>query len=359
MTSAGRTMWRCHRSRSWPTKENSPRAYALATRAEKLIPGDPALEKLWPAISYRASIETTPPGAEVYRRDYVDAKATWEPVGTTPLKNVRQPRGMFVWKFEKPGFGTVLRTTQRLVRLVSGSTGSSRCREQRRSTRRGKVPAGMVRVSPAKYPKSLFIPGYEGMPELELKDYWIDQYEVTNRQFKAFVDQGGYEKREYWKVDFSRRRKQLSWNEAMARFHDGTGRPGPKDWIQGEYPKGQDELPVTGISWYEAAAYAEFAGKSLPTIYHWNRAAGPFSAAFIVPASNFGRAGVLPVGSKPDAGPWGTYDMAGNVKEWIWTEADPANAMFWAARGTSRTICSSIPTRSRPFFGPRTSAFVA
>jgi dienelactone hydrolase len=79
---------------------------------------------------------------------------------------------------------------------------------------------------------------------------------------------------------------------------------------------------VTGISWYEAAAYAEFAGKSLPTIYHWNRAAGPFSAAFIVPASNFGSSGVLPVGSKPGMSPWGNYDMAGNVKEWVWTEAE-------------------------------------
>ena len=108
----------------------------------------------------------------------------------------------------------------------------------------------------------------------------------------------------------------------MALFRDAAGRPGPKDWIQGEYPKGQDDFPVTGISWYEAAAYAEFAGKSLPTIYHWNRAAGPFSAAFIVPASNFGSSGVLPVGSKPDMSPWGNYDMAGNVKEWIWNEAD-------------------------------------
>jgi cephalosporin-C deacetylase-like acetyl esterase len=108
----------------------------------------------------------------------------------------------------------------------------------------------------------------------------------------------------------------------MALFRDATGRPGPKDWVAGEYPKGHDDYPVTGISWYEAAAYAEFAGKSLPTIYHWNRAAGPFLASLIVPASNFGSTGILPVGSKPDVGPWGTYDMAGNVKEWIWTEAE-------------------------------------
>ena len=100
------------------------------------------------------------------------------------------------------------------------------------------------------------------------------------------------------------------------------GGRGRRTGYRANIPKGQDDFPVTGISWYEAAAYAEFAGKSLPTIYHWNRAAGPFSAAFIVPASNFGGTGVLPVGSKQDMSPWGNYDMAGNVKEWIWTEAD-------------------------------------
>jgi formylglycine-generating enzyme required for sulfatase activity/tRNA A-37 threonylcarbamoyl transferase component Bud32/dienelactone hydrolase len=296
-------------------------AYALASKAEKSIAGDPALAKLWPLISYQVTLETTPPGVTVQRRDYTDANAPWELVGTTPLKDVRQPRGMFVWKFEKPGLGTVMRTTAALFgwypvpagRPVSAAVTLDEA---------VKIPPGMVRVSPAKYSKALFIPGYEAMPELALKDYWIDQYEVTNRQFKAFVDQGGYQKREYWKVDFQQEGKPLSWDEAMARFRDGTGRPGPKEWSQGEYPKGQDDYPVTGISWYEAAAYAEFTGKSLPTIYHWNRAAGPFSAAYIVPASNFGSAGVLPVGSKQDMSPWGNYDMAGNVKEWIWTEAE-------------------------------------
>ncbi len=296
-------------------------AYALATKAEKVIPGDAALEKLWPAISYQTSIETTPEGVEVSRRDYADATAPWEPVGRTPLTNLRQPRGMYVWKFEKPGFDPVLRTTSALFGWYPPTPGHA-VRGVVMLDETGKRPTGMVRVSPAHYSKVLFIPGYEGMPELELPDYWIDQYEVTNRQFKRFVDEGGYQKREYWKIPFRDGSKQLSWDEAMARFRDSTARPGPKDWTQGEYPKGQDDFPVTGISWYEAAAYAEFAGKSLPTIYHWNRAAGPFSAAYIVPASNFGASGILPVGSKQDMSPWGNYDMAGNVKEWIWTQAE-------------------------------------
>ncbi|MDR3749080.1 MAG: protein kinase [Acidobacteriota bacterium] len=296
-------------------------AYELANKAEHYIPGDPALAKLWPLISWQMTLETTPPGVDVYRREYNDNARPWEYVGKTPLKSVRQPRGMFVWKFEKPDFGTVSRLTTSLIPRYVVPPGEP-VEGQVTLSEVAKIPPGMVRVSPEKYFKTLFIPGYESMPELVLKDYWIDQYEVTNRQFKAFVDQGGYEKRAYWRFDFVRDGKHLSWEEAMALFRDAAGRPGPKDWIAGEYPKGQDDYPVTGISWYEAAAYAEFAGKSLPSIYHWNRAAGPLSAALIVPASNFGGAGVLPVGSKQDMSPWGNYDMAGNVKEWIWTEAE-------------------------------------
>jgi formylglycine-generating enzyme required for sulfatase activity/dienelactone hydrolase len=295
-------------------------AYSLAVKAEKSIPGDPALAKLWPRISYQLSLETAPPGADVYRREYEDTGSTWTYVGKTPLKNVRQPRGTFIWKFQKPGFGTVLRTTLALIpRTVPPGDAVE---ESVALDELAKIPSGMVRVSAEKYYKTLFIPGYDGMPELELKDYWIDEYEVTNRQFKVFVDQRGYQKRDYWKVDFRRDGKNVSWEEAMALFRDAAGRPGPKDWIEGEYPKGQDDFPVSGISWYEAAAYAEFAGKSLPTIYHWNRAAGPFSASLIVPASNFSSTGLVPAGSKPDMSPWGNYDMAGNVKEWIWNEAE-------------------------------------
>ena len=42
----------------------------------------------------------------------------------------------------------------------------------------------MVRVSPEKYSKTLFIPGFDGKPRVALTEYWIDRYEVTNRQYK-------------------------------------------------------------------------------------------------------------------------------------------------------------------------------
>ncbi len=321
-------------------------AYDLAVRAEKSIPQDPALTKLWPAISFALSLESSPPGADVYRRDYANAAAPWELVGKTPLKDVRQPRGIFLWKIEKPGFETAVRTTYGL--FPRGVPTGEKTVAAVTLDEVGKV-AGMVRVSSAKDYNVLFIPGYEDSPELALDDYWIDRHEVTNREFKAFVDQGGYQKREFWKLPFQRDGKTLSWEEAIALFHDAAGRPGPKEWIQGSYPNGQDDLPVTGISWYEAAAYAEFVGKSLPTIYHWNRAAGPRTAPSVVPVSNFGGSGVLPVGSKSGASPYGSFDMAGNVKEWLWTEAEAGKRYVLGGAWDEPTYMFIDPDAQSPF----------
>lgn len=169
---------------------NLPGAYALAVKAEKSIPNDPALAKLWPSISYQLSVKSKPPGADVYCKSYVEPNAPWEFVGKTPFKNVRVPRGTLLWKFEKSGFGPIYRTTLSLIPRYSVQPGEP-VESSVTLDEVDKIPSGMVRVEPAKYFKTLFIPGYEGMPELPLKDYWIDQYEVTNKQFKAFVDQGG------------------------------------------------------------------------------------------------------------------------------------------------------------------------
>jgi cephalosporin-C deacetylase-like acetyl esterase len=78
---------------------------------------------------------------------------------------------------------------------------------------------------------------------------------------------------------------------------------------------------VTGVSWFEASAYAEFAGKSLPTIYHWTAAASIQDGSTIIPASNFGGAGPAPVGKYLGMSWTGALDMAGNVKEWISNQA--------------------------------------
>ena len=145
---------------------------------------------------------------------------------------------------------------------------------------------------------------------------------MTNRQFKAFVDAGGYQKRDYWTTPFINAGRTLTWDEAMAEFRDGTGRPGPSTWELGTYREGEADLPVHGVSWYEAAAYAAFAGRTLPTVLHWYRAAGANGIfSDVLQVSNFGGRGPLPVGASGSLGPFGTADMAGNVKEWVWNES--------------------------------------
>jgi len=75
------------------------------------------------------------------------------------------------------------------------------------------------------------------------------------RQKTKVVDQGGYQKREYWKQAFRKDVRALSWADAMKLFVDKTGRPGPTTWTQGEYARGQYNYPVTGVSCQLGSGY--------------------------------------------------------------------------------------------------------
>ena len=140
------------------------------------------------------------------------------------------------------------------------------------------------------------------------------------------MDRGGYDRREYWKAPFQENGRTLTREQAMARFRDPTGRQGPSTWEAGNYPAGQDNYPVSGVSWYEAVAYAEFAGKRLPSVYQWVRAANirggaPNESWFMAPLSNFSSGGTKAVGRSGAVGSFGAYDLAGNVREWCREEA--------------------------------------
>ena len=284
-------------------------AYELAKRASAIVPNDQALGRLWPRIAQRVSIKTDPSGARVSRRDYAATDTTWEVLGTAPLDSVWFPQGFSRIKIEKRGLPTYLGAfapqwiPKRPVQMDSVGT----------------LPPGMVRVGGLDR-FQLSLPGLDHLDPVPLADYLIDQHEVTNAEFKRFVDGGGYGRRELWDHAFVKDGRTLSWVEAIPLFKDKTGRPGPATWEVGDYPAGQADYPVTGVSWYEATAYARFAGKALPTIYHWSRAAETRAASWIVPASNFAGKGPAPVGSYYGLGPFGTVDMAGNAREWCFNE---------------------------------------
>lgn len=128
--------------------------------------------------------------------------------------------------------------------------------------------------------------------------------------------------------------RRLSLPEAAAEFRDRTARPGPLTWELSAFPPGTEDLPVTGVSWYEAAAYAAFAGESLPTLHEWNRAAGISVNANIVTLSNFGAKGPAAGGSRRGMSPFGSFDMAGNAKEWTsWSHDVGRTLEYLDARG--------------------------
>ena len=331
-------------------------AFDLATAAQEYLPDDPRIARLMPTISDTFSVTTDPAGADVYLKRFSPDESGKFParqmVGTTPIKDLRIARGEYVLYIEKSGYASFERTISSKLAPV----GNALLPPESALSRRGeveapvrepsvieqklieadKVPARMAFVPESKY--QLVSWGKPTRASVKMGGYFIDRFEVTNREYQEFINAGGYLNQSYWKHEFVKDKKVISRQEAMQEFKDRTGLPGPRSWYGQNFPEGKAEHPVTDISWYEAAAYAAFRGKQLPTIFQWEKAArdgvfthysetimpwGPVEVGGTVEHhANFKTSGSMPVNSfEFGMSPYGCYNMAGNVSEWCLNQA--------------------------------------
>jgi hypothetical protein len=257
------------------------------------------------------SIESQPTGANVsaYRvhpiEDFSEDRAFV--IGQAPVTGYRLIAGEYLLKLESEG----LTPLSLVVQVDVG--------QELNISRALPETEGVVRVEEG---SSLILASEENVPA-----FLIDRHEVTNGQFSEFVAAGGYRNPEFWPNTLRIDGETEPWEKIVARLLDRTGIPGPREWSGGTYPEGEGDHPVAGVSWYEASAFARWAGKELPTWEQWWRAAlGETGEVFpwgndvmtVEARANFELVGTQPVDSYPlGVSPYGCSDMAGNVREWL------------------------------------------
>lgn len=280
----------------WIPQGDYDRAYTFLTWAAEQFPDNDEVRALGPQVVSTWSAVTDVGGVKLLLRKHGNYdELAWEDKGQTPLR-FTVPKGTYAWKMERDG-----------EFLLDGYAGPGDVELNRSLITNPPVLPGMVRI-PA-----------QAVGREKLNPFDIDRCEVTNAQFKIFVESGGYTDQRYWeKMDFVAEGMAISWSEAMARLVDSSGHPGPATWQNGIYLQGKANHPVTGVSWYEAVAYARFVGKVLPTIHHWEAASGSVSAEPMLTASNFSGTGTVAVGELSSVSEYGVYDLAGNAREWCW-----------------------------------------
>jgi iron(II)-dependent oxidoreductase len=161
---------------------------------------------------------------------------------------------------------------------------------------------------------------------VRVERFFLDRFPVTNKLFQEFVAAGGYQQEALW--------EKAIW-PLVPTLVDHSGAPGPRYWNKGRFPAGEEDFPVVGVSWYEAAACARWLGKRLPGDAEWLKAGSwpvsvsaaacsqrryPWGNEMDLKRANLWGAGpnrIVPVHEFAEGmSVGGVYQMIGNVWEW-------------------------------------------
>ncbi len=293
-----------------------PRVIALAEKGDFLeaflqikglsdkavLQQDFVFRKMWQELSATVSFPQLPNGTTLHVARSEGKRTTWVRLGKTPsLFDV--PKGYARIRLEHPDY-------------IAREIGLDLSEDFEI------IQKGLLEPREQNKPGMLFIPAAsESMTEVFSGDlishgFWVDQCEVTNEAFLEFIADGGYENGAYWQhLEIVRDGETINWREAVSMFKDRTGEPGPANWANGKFPDGEANFPVDGVSWYEAAAYATYRGKVLPSVQHWRFFSVSSDPQTVSRFCNFsGR--ISAVGAFSGTGYHGVKDVYGNVSEW-------------------------------------------
>jgi ergothioneine biosynthesis protein EgtB len=195
------------------------------------------------------------------------------------------------------------------------------------------IPAGVATLG---LPRDSGLFGWDNEYEahtVDVPEFSVDQYKVTNRQYLDFINAGGYETRAVWDDE------DWNWKSLRGISHPAFWKREGQEWL---YRTMFNDIPLplewpVYVSQAEAKAYARWAGKSLPTESEWQRAAYgtargderayPWGEA--EPAQQFGnfdffRWNPVPMNASPEGqSAFGVHGMVGNGWEWTSTEFAP------------------------------------
>ena len=288
------------------------RTTTLTLKGGQSVPWTVQLEKFSTIATLR--VTSTPNGASVYL-DGAD-------IGKTPLRNYEVDTGAKREKrvelgVEFAGYtpqvrSVVLKAGQEVPWDVQLETQATPQQGAHPSTILGKDGAEMVLIPAGDFQMGSndiwALNGEKPVHTVYVDAFYMDKYEVTNAQFKAFVDANPQ-----WQED-----------NVPDKYRDGRYL---LLWRGNDHPSGRGNHPVTYVSWYAAMAYAQWAGKRLPTEAEWEKAARggldganyPWGNSLAISGGHYNREPVkgnpAPVGGYAPNG-YGLYDMAGNVAEW-------------------------------------------